>query len=56
MYDYQLKYLIYTLYRNNTKLRQLSKDGVLSSKDLWDLQDEAVEWAKKDGLLKSTTD
>ena len=48
---YQLKVLIYDLYRNDPKLRQLSEDGVINMHDLWNLQDKAVELAKKDGLL-----
>lgn len=51
MKDYQLKYLIYTLYCNNPKLRQLAKDGVININDMWDWQEDAVKWAKKDDLL-----
>jgi hypothetical protein len=51
MTDYQLKALIYDLYCNDPKLRELSRDGILSMNDLWNMQDKAVELAKQDGLI-----
>ncbi len=51
MTDYQLKALIYDLYCNHPKLRELSKQNEFTVTDMWDLQDLAVKYAKKDGLL-----
>lgn len=51
MNEYQLRILIYDLYCNVPKLRELAKNGVIESKDLWDMQDKAIELAKKDGLI-----
>jgi hypothetical protein len=51
MTDYQLKNLIYMLYCNDPKLRQLSKDGYMTMQDLWRLQELAVNYANEDELL-----
>jgi hypothetical protein len=51
MTEYQLKALLYDLYCNAPKLRELSKEGVISSKDMWDLQELAVKMARKDDLI-----
>jgi hypothetical protein len=53
MTEYQLKALIYDLYCNARKLRELSKDGLLTMNDLWNMQDEAIRLAKLDNLLEN---
>lgn len=51
MNAYQLRILIYDLYCNDPKLRELAKEGILVNKDLWALQDKAIELAQQDDLL-----
>ena len=52
MKDYQLRILMYDIWNNVPRLRELQKEGVLENKDLWAIQEKAIDLAEKDGLLE----
>lgn len=55
MLEYQLKTLIMDLYNNDLKLRKLSAEGLLTSEDIWRIQETAVKMAANDQILSYET-